>query len=268
MISEYKKLSMQTFFLEEYNSHLIEYDNFTVYCLEITREQLKKIKENSYDNQLNQPWVYFLWSNEKGLYVWETENLLTRSKEHLKKGHFFEKIYCFSSINDYLNKAHIKVLECLCYEALKNINCPLLNKVSPTQSRLNEKDQLYCKKFFALIKRSLDLFNLIRIWDQEDEREFSNINQALHNIEMSPLFSFEEKAQLIIEHWKLILLKGSKVHETFKKYKNMVKDGVLQEDIPLETMSGVNLLVSWRKTHNTKQWVDENWISLLNYLNL
>ena len=151
---------------------------------------------------------------------------------------------------------------------MKNINCPLLNKVSPTQSRLSEKDKNYCNTFLELIKRSLVLFNLIVIWEQEDEREFKKIDEAIHSIEMSPLFNYEWKAQLIIEQWKLIILKGSQVHESFKKYEKVVKDGILQEDVPLKTIGGVNLLVSWRKTHNTKQWVDEEWKSLFEYLNL
>lgn len=266
MNKSYPKLSLNSFFLDEYTSHLIDFDNFCAWGIEIRRDQLQYI--NSYDNLLNQPWVYFLWSREKGIYVWETENLLTRAKEHFKKGHFFEKIYCFSSINDYINKAHIKVLEYLCYEALKNINCPLLNKVSPTQSRLSEKDKEYCNTFLELIKRSLVVFNLIVIWEQEDEREFKKIDEAIHSIEMSPLFNYEWKAQLIIEHGKLIVLKGSQVHESFKKYEKVIANGKTLADIPLDTLSGLNLLTTGKKTHNTKQWVDEEWKSLFEYLNL
>lgn len=266
MNKSYPKLSLNSFFLDEYNSHLIDFDNFCAWCIEVRRDQLQYI--NSYDNLLNQPWVYFLWSRENGIYVGETENLLTRAKEHFKKGHFFEKMYCFSSINDYINKAHIKVLEYLCYEALKNINCPLLNKVSPTQSRLSEKDKDYCNTFLELIKRSLVLFNLIVIWEQEDEREFKKIDEAIHNIEMSPLFNYEWKAQLVIEQWKLIVLKCSQVHESFKKYEKVIANGKTLADIPLETLSGLNLLITGKKTHNTKQWVDEEWKSLFEYLNL
>lgn len=268
MGNDYLKFSMNVLFLKHYNSYLIDYDNFSAWCIEITREQLKEIKDWTYDNLLNQPWVYFLWSREQGIYVWETENLLHRSKEHLKKGHFFEKIYCFTSINDYLNKAHIKVLEYLCYEALKNINCPLLNKVSPTQSRLSEKDKLYCNQFLNLIKRSLFIFNLIDIWKQEDEREALKINQIIQAIEISPLFSFKWKAYIIIEGGKIKLLQGSKVHKCVKKYCKDLKNWEVQKDISLESLASLNLLVVWRKTHDTKCWVDEDWKPLFEYLNL
>jgi hypothetical protein len=53
MNKSYQKLSLNSFFLDEYNSHLIDFDNFCAWCVEIRRDQLQHI--NSYDNLLNQP---------------------------------------------------------------------------------------------------------------------------------------------------------------------------------------------------------------------
>lgn len=134
---------------------ICEINNSIVKAIFIPRNKLSDAIER---RELQQPGIYFLiWeNNEVGkpiIYIWETEILIERIKQHNQKKDFWNSVICFISEKGNINKAHIKYLENFACNEAKRINkCELENSVNPTQSSLTEQDEDFVLSFFDDLK--------------------------------------------------------------------------------------------------------------------
>lgn len=266
---KFLRISSYVYFNGLLTTHLVETQSNQLWCIELTRTYLLQAKKSEdFHPILSNPWVYFLWTREGKIYVGETENFKQRFQEHLKVGHYFEKIYCYTSVDNRLNKAHIKNLEYDSYELLKKFDVQLLNKNIPTQAQMDYDDRVYVQECFEAIRDSLFHFNLLPlIPNLGDERQDKKINEAIKGAWTLPQFNYKQQAFIEFDNGEIQLLTGSKITKPIKIIEKMI-DWNLQTLQPLffENMISVNNVVMGSPYHNIKEWFDEDWKSLQEYL--
>ncbi len=115
----------------------VEIINWTGYAISLGRSQLKNLQ----NEKMSKIGVYILiggGSEDKSFYVGESEDIIERMKQHLKK-EFWNEAILFTSKDENLTKAHIKYLEFSLYDIMsKNGSIILENSNIPKKSSLPE----------------------------------------------------------------------------------------------------------------------------------
>jgi len=149
-----------------------ELSNWSGKAYKIPRTLLSESKDR---RDLVSTGVYFLLgtsdlSGEKArIYIGEAENLLERLKQHLVGKDFWNEVLVFFSKDENLNKAKIKYLENRFYEiAIAAGRYEMMNKTTPTQSRVSEADKAELEEF---------LFNAKMITNTLGHKVFDQIVQ-------------------------------------------------------------------------------------------
>ncbi|MFQ5344571.1 MAG: GIY-YIG nuclease family protein [Mariprofundus sp.] len=149
-----------------------ELSNWSGKAYKIPRTLLSESKDR---NDLVSTGVYFLLGksdspDEKArIYIGEAENLFDRLKQHLGGKDFWNEVVVFFSKDENLNKAKIKYLENRFYEiAIAAGRYEVVNKTTPTQSRVSEADKAELEEF---------LFNAKMITATLGHRVFDQIIQ-------------------------------------------------------------------------------------------
>ncbi len=127
--------------------------NCTCKCLVIPHN-VNEISEARNREELNTPSLYLLLDNEdKIAYIGESENFNERVKEHNKKA-FWTDAVVFVATNQFLDKAGIKLLECLALEQAKKSNLFNLdkNENTPNEPSMEEHRRDSVIHFFEDIK--------------------------------------------------------------------------------------------------------------------
>ena len=118
-------------------------------------------------DELNRPGLYILTgidpeTDEKAIYIGETENILTRLKEHHIKKDFWNAVTVFVSKDDNLTKAHIKYLEGCFIELANNTNSFVVMNLASSGAKLPECDAAEMDVF---LQKSLQLLPVLGIVD-------------------------------------------------------------------------------------------------------
>ena len=149
-----------------------ELSNWSGKAYKIPRTLLSESKDRS---DLASTGVYFLLGksdspDEKArIYIGEAENLFERLKQHLGGKDFWNEVIAFFSKDETLNKAKIKYLENRFYEiAITADRYEVINKTTPTQSRVSEADKAELEEF---------LFNAKMITNTLGHKVFDQIIQ-------------------------------------------------------------------------------------------
>lgn len=124
-----------------------------------------QIKACSNVPELQRPGVYFLlgqtdWNDTPRVYIGEAENVAKRLKEHLNAGKdFWNEVITFTSIDNHLNKAHIKYIEHHLHKMAKEAGrYEVENGGTPTKSALSDYAETYANKFMDCIKIVIGVF--------------------------------------------------------------------------------------------------------------
>ena len=87
------------------------------------------------------------------VYVGEAEDLRTRLKQHTDKRDDWTEALVFTRKSNELNKAHVKYLESVLYDALRSADrYEVTNGNTPTRSSLHETDQYAMEDFAERVK--------------------------------------------------------------------------------------------------------------------
>lgn len=238
-----------------------------------------KLNEALKREELQHPWIYFLIGdkNEIGkheIYIWETETLITRLKQHNSAKEFWNIAICFMSekLNS-LNKAHIKYLENYCCSESKRINrCSLINNTNPTQSRLKESEQDFALSFFDDLK-----IIIATLWFPI----FEEIKSERKNVEIffckgkdaSAEWEYNENWLTVYKWSKANLEETNTVSWISELRKNLIEKWILNiennilvftEDYTFSSPSAAAAAVLWRsanwrseRKNNKKETLDE-----------
>jgi len=132
-----------------------ELSNWTGKAFKIPKSM---VLESLKRNELHSPGVYILFGkdpedySENIAYIGESENVIERLKQHIKKEFWTEAVMIVSK-DDNLNKAHIKYLEHIMY--VRAVDCKrytLDNSQIPKKSAISEPDTAEMNEFFYNIK--------------------------------------------------------------------------------------------------------------------
>ncbi|KAB2953707.1 GIY-YIG nuclease family protein [Heliorestis acidaminivorans] len=131
-----------------------ELSNWTGKAYKIPRTM---VKDSSDRNELNSSGVYLLFGKDEAIdkeavYIGESENILVRLKQHLKKDFWNESLIIISK-DDNLNKAHIRYLEQKMIESAGHaMRYQVLNDFTPIGGTLSEADIAELEEFLDNIK--------------------------------------------------------------------------------------------------------------------
>jgi len=131
-----------------------ELSNWNGKAYKIPRKKISDCKERA---ELASTGVYILiggkedHSSKPKTYIGETENILKRLTQHLKKDFWTDAIVFFSQ-GDRLNKGHAKYLEATLYRAVKEAGrYEIENETIPSASSISEADQAEMEEFAECI---------------------------------------------------------------------------------------------------------------------
>jgi hypothetical protein len=115
--------------------------NSTVQATLIPRNILNEIE--NYE-EISSTGIYFLFDNDSNVYVGESENVRERIKQHNKdeKKDWWNVLITINvnSLNSPLTKAHVKYLEGLAYEKIREANRFILEQTVPASVKLSRND--------------------------------------------------------------------------------------------------------------------------------
>lgn len=144
-----------------------------VKAIYIPRNYLSKGLERK---ELKQPGIYFLFGSQNDIgklqiYVWESEVLEKRLRQHDNWKDFWDNAVCFISEKNNLTKAHIKFLEHHCDKLCRdNTFLDLQSGNIPTQSSLDESNAEMCYSFFDDMKVILSTLWYSIFWENKKDK--------------------------------------------------------------------------------------------------
>jgi len=121
-----------------------EIANWTGQAVSCPRSEIKALNDWP---EVNSPGVYFLFgADDDGqhqlAYIGEAENVRDRIKNHVSNKDFWNELICFTNKDESLTKSHVKYLEAILIEQVKDINrYQLQNNVAPNKPTLPRADR-------------------------------------------------------------------------------------------------------------------------------
>lgn len=220
---------------------ICELSNWTGIAYKIPRN---RIKESESRQELSSPGVYFLFGKDEMkdrplIYVGETEDAISRLKQHLDKKDNWNEVILFISKDSNLNKAHIKYLESRFYTiALECNRYSVDNSTAPTKSSVSEAEQAELEEF---------IFNAKILVNTLGHKAFEPIAEKTAGEEARIFYvsAGVGKAQGISTSDGFVLLKGSSIHKNSagslnigikKKLEVCRTKGQIVDDILLEDL--------------------------------
>lgn len=241
------------------------------------RTQLKEALERP---ETLRPGVYLLVGDKDGtpsLYIGETDELRTRTKQHAATKDWWEVAVLISSSGETLNKAHARYLEyCLYRRATQVAKVSLDNSQSPTESKLSDAARAHMDDFLENILLVLPALRFD--FFTQNTKPTIAVTQSL----MAPIlsFSFEVprngiKARAHLDHGDFVVEIGSNarlrwegaVHRTYTRlHQELLEQGILQEsgghavfvqNYGFSSPSAAAAVVAGRSAAGPRSWILE-----------
>ncbi len=263
-----------------------ELSNWTGKAYKIPRTMLKECGDRE---ELKRPAVYVLFgkpdtSDDKPLaYIGETEDPLSRLKQHLEK-EFWNEAIVFISKDGNLNKAHIKYMELKLFTVASDINRYILeNSSKPAVSSVSEADEAELEEFIdniCVLTSTLGykIFEPLQVVDSEtgkvDESSLLYINAAEGDENRAVHATGRSTAE------GFVVLRGSKVAKEIsnsmgnwaKGYvklrnslveKNAIDESwIFTEDTLFNSPSAAACVVMGRNANGLSEWKNLDGVSL------
>jgi len=224
--------------------------------------------------------VYLLLSDDK-VYVGQSMDLAKRVSQHVASKKWWERVIILTTADDSLNRADIDYLEYYLIQKAQNSN--RLDSENKKKGNMPKVDKFRKPELEQYLEEALFLMELIGITVFSSKRTHStgntmkldSMNEIVFYIERQET-SDERKvaAQLVIKDGKYIVKKGSIVaqvptpscQEYIKNYRakcaNIIKKGVLQEDMPFDKPSGASSFVLFASSNGKNEWKTVEGITL------
>ncbi|MEA4888887.1 MAG: GIY-YIG nuclease family protein [Clostridiaceae bacterium] len=129
---------------------LCELSNWSGIAYKIPRIMIKQCNDRP---ELSNPGIYFLFGSDLAadmplIYIGESEDIVSRLKQHIEEKDFWNEAIIFLSKDDHLNKAHIKYLENIFHEiARKSARYKIVNNNIPKKSIISESERAELEEF-------------------------------------------------------------------------------------------------------------------------
>lgn len=133
---------------------MCELSNWNGRVYKVARNELKEFSNRP---DADNTGIYFLFGkdeyNNDTIYIGESENILTRIKQHINDVDYWNDFITVISKDNVLNKAHVKYLENNFYNlALKSGRANVTNNNIPTRSSVSEYDEAMLLEFIENTK--------------------------------------------------------------------------------------------------------------------
>lgn len=237
----------------------------------IPRDSLKKALER---DDLNSQAIYFLIGEDnKGesvVYVGESENFKNRIRHHQQNKDFWNFAICFISNDDNLNKAHVKYLEAVLAEEIRDAGRVKLEEgKSSNKSNISESEEAYIKEFAANIKLSLSALGFTFLKGPTEEEDIEEVyfckgkgakargaltSEGFVLFSGSTIVGVDKETPTItpnIKEQRRLIIEQEKVEE--------YEDGlILKEDILTNSPSMAGGIVLGRSNNGWIEWKDKD----------
>jgi len=249
-----------------------ELSNWSGKAYKIPRTLVAESKDRS---DLGSTGVYFLMgkSDSSGemprIYIGEAENLLERLKQHLGGKDFWNEVIVFFSKDENLNKAKIKYLENRLYDiAISADRYEVVNKTTPTQSRVSEADKAELEEFLFNARMITNILGH-KVFDQLIQDESGK--EQKEKVFIKAARGADASGQLVSDGF--VVFAGShaakeiapafKKHNYLKLRTQLVGEGkltdqgdylLLEKDYVFSTSSAAAAIVMGRSANGLTEW--------------
>ena len=243
-------------------------------CTFFPRTIWKRAKERK---ELSHPGVYMVWGNSEDdvlprTYIGEGEDVLDRLDDHNRTLDFWTHAVSFTSMDNSLNKAHIKYLEAKLLERAKGASrCTLENSQFPPAPTLSEAVKAQADHFLADLLLCLPLIGIdfFEIPLAQGEQTVDLLLQGkgitAHGYEDAMGFVVRTGSRAVKEETNSISSQISKLR------KSLIDNGVLEDtgqsyllvqDYAFKSPSAASDTLLAGSTNGRIQWKDANGITL------
>jgi hypothetical protein len=264
--------------------------NSTVQATLISRNILNEIEKYE---EISSTGIYFLLDSEENVYVGESENVKDRIKQHNKdeRKDWWNTLITINvnSLNSPLTKAHVKYLEGLSYEKIKEAGRFVLEQTIPAAVKLSRNDIADMMHIFEDIKILVSTLGFLlfepkrKIITHNNKDEKTNPEKEIFYMNNNNTDAFGEyntEGFLVYKDSKILKTptadyknrkyKGREDETTIKRFEkkfqerenlllnNKIKDDgdfyILLEDIMFDTPSGAASFVGFNIYNGWDKW--------------